>query len=100
MSGIPISADFAKQLHRDGEGSNLVEDVDGVPMLMLAAPKKKKKKGKPAGDAGGGSGDRRREPAVPLSRAQRRLLKSKQRKLDNLEVRTMYHSPVVRALVG
>jgi hypothetical protein len=88
VAAIPISAEFADQLKRDGDSHNIVADVDGVTMLMLAAPNKKKKKGKQGGKSGTGSSaqQQRREPVVPMSRAERRQLKSKQRKLDGLEV--------------
>jgi hypothetical protein len=89
---VPISAEFARQLAGDGDAcDDVVTGADGVPMLMLAARTKKLKKGKgggqPAGASGGGAGRAAAAALGPLSRAERRKLKSQQRKIAGLEVR-------------
>jgi hypothetical protein len=94
-SAVPITAEFAAQLVGAADGDVAVDaegnlvGADGAPVLTLGSKKKKKKKGTPAGASSEGVPRRGGRPVVgpPMSRAERRKLKSKERKLASLEVR-------------
>lgn len=81
-----------------GDG-DVLEDADGAPLLLVGPARKKKLTGKDSGDnkrkapgaarpSAAATEDVKVDDGPPLSRAERRALKSKQRKLASLEVRS------------
>ncbi len=91
MTSVPISSEFAAQLVGAADGDVTVDaegnlvGLDGAPVLTLGSKKKKKKQ---QGAQGAEVPRRGGRPVTgpPMSRAERRKLKSKERKLASLEV--------------
>ncbi len=81
---VPVTAEFAKQLRKarlgaDAGSGDDDDDGDASQDLLIALPKKKKQQQKKKVEV----------EARPLTRTDRRLMKSKERKIANLEVRCM-----------